>query len=92
MDKKPEIDGSWQEMDWNVIGDAESFDALKGAQIVAIRMKNVRFEFSAEERQRLVDRIGGLLTDFADELAGLDKEQRAFFLWKMLLLGKPWVA
>lgn len=87
MDKKPEIDGAWLELDWNAVSEPESLEAIKAAKIVAVRMKNVRFEFSAEEKDRLASKLAALCADFSDELSALDKEQRAFLLWKMLLLS-----
>lgn len=83
MEKKPVVDGAWLEV--------EAKDILKRkAEVEAatlVALTNIRVELGKEEAARLLARLQECAAAHEAALNGMDEEQKAFFLFRQILMG-----
>jgi len=83
VEKRPVADGAWLEI--------EAKDLLKrsaeldGAKLVVLT--NVRLELDKEEATRLVAKMQERALSQKADLDKMDDEQKAFFLFRQILVG-----
>ena len=82
MEKRPEVDGSYVEIDASEIISKEH--EAYAAKILVI--KNARFEFTKTDREWFMSKFVALEEGLAEEMDGMDDGQKSFYILRHMLL------
>jgi len=83
MEKKPEIDGSYIEVE---AADLITKSAEAGESKVLV-VTNTRLELAGDDRERFVAKFKDLASALSTETEGMDDEQKSFYILRHMLLS-----
>jgi len=83
MEKKPEVDGSWKEVDADSV--IANVEALNAAQIIVIR--DSRLELAGEDKVKFMDKFSHVMSESESEVEGMDESQKSYYVIRKMLVG-----
>lgn len=83
MEKKPEVDGKWLEVETaDIIAKAED---LSKCEIGVV--KNGRLEMGAEDMSKFMSKFEKVSAACAGEMEGMDDSQKSFYVFRKMVLS-----
>jgi len=83
MEKKPEIDGSYVEI--------EAVDMVarksESEESKVLVVTNARLELAGEDKDLFVVKFNRLVDELSDETEGMDDKQKSFYILRRMLLS-----
>lgn len=83
MEKKPEVDGKWVEVDFSEI--VSRMEELNACEIGVI--KNARLEMAGDDMPRFVAKFNEVAAACSDETEGMDDSQKSFYVLRRMVLS-----
>lgn len=83
MEKKPEVDGAYVEVEATELT-ARSDEVAKSTVLTVV---NARLELAGDDKRRFVAKFNGMAEKFADETKGMDDRQKSFYILRQMLVS-----